>query len=143
MKDLYTFELDKRDFDNIKNGKKTIHLTIECQNERNFLVGNKITFILKNNEKQNSVSLFYAKTEEELKGFNTNAEFIIANIINLYYFPNVVEAVETLGNTKCGYKKNYTPEKVSDLFLKNEKIDSLETYEIVAIEFEVLENFSK
>ena len=31
MKDLYTFELDKRDFENIKNGKKTIHLTMNAK----------------------------------------------------------------------------------------------------------------
>ena len=61
---------------------------------------------------------------------------IEAKVTNLLYFNDFIEAINTVGKEKCGFRPSVTIEKTSDLFLSAESYESVEKYGIMAIVFE-------
>lgn len=128
MVDIYTFEIHSLEFERILSGKKTAQLLVNDSKHKDYAVGNKITF------KRSLEEL----TEDEQKLFNKGklVTEIDATIMNLLYFNDFIEAVNTLGKESCGFKSSATIEKTSDLFLAEDSYEAVEKYGIVALVFE-------
>ena len=117
MEDIYTFVVDGEIYNKVVEGKKTVHLRINSPKHKVYAVGNRISFVKVLEE---------GETEKQVQ----NAE-----IENLLYFGNILEAVETIGKEKCGFKPSATFDKASDIFLAGESVESMEKYGIVALVF--------
>jgi ASC-1-like (ASCH) protein len=130
MIDIYSFEIDSDEFEKVLSGKKTIHLVINDAKRKVYGVGNKITFVRKENKDETSSQ----KADEEGSVKNQ----VDAEIDNLLYFADVKEAVETLGKETCGFRPSATFEKATDLFMSGESFENIERYGIVAISFKLI-----
>ena len=117
MEDIYTFTVDAETFEKVVQGKKDIQLTINSPKRKVYAVGNRISFIK---------ALEEGETEKQVQN---------ADIESLLYFGNIMEAVETLGKERCGFKPNSTFDKASDTFLADESVESMEKYGLVALVF--------
>ena len=127
MEDIYKFVVEKEEFDKILSGKKTIHLVVNETKRKDYAIGNQITFCL-NTENFSDDELKQVENGEILAQKN-------AEIVNLMYFDDIKEAIESLGRENCGFKPNAPVEKASDAFLAGESFESIEKHGIVAIFF--------
>ena len=134
MVDIYTFELHSLEFDRIISGKKTVQLLLNEPKFKDYAIGNQITF-------KRNVETIIDEQKQELENDKLVLE-IKATVSNLLYFNDFVEALNTLGKEKCGFKASATIEKTSDLFLAEGSYENVEKYGILAIVFEI-ENVSK
>lgn len=132
MVDIYTFEIHSEEFDRILSGKKNVQLVINDAKHKNYGVGNQITF----KRDLNTLS----EEEQKLLDKNKLPLEIHAIVSNLLFFNDFIEAINTLGKEKCGFKPSVTIEKTSDLFLSAESFESVEKYGIMAIVFDVCQN---
>ena len=117
MEDIYTFIVDEEVFGKVVDGKKNVHLRINSPKHKVYAIGNRITFVKAMQE---------GETEKQVQ----NAE-----IENLLYFGNILEAVETLGKERCGFKPGASFDKASDTFLAGESVENMEKYGLVALLF--------
>lgn len=129
MVDIYTFEIHSEEFDRILSGKKNVQLVINDAKHKSYGVGNQITF------KRDLGTL--SEEEQKLLDKNKLPLEINATVSNLLFFNDFIEAINTLGKEKCGFKPSVTIEKTSDLFLSAESFESVEKYGIMAIVFDV------
>ncbi|MBE5755716.1 MAG: hypothetical protein IJ310_05405 [Clostridia bacterium] len=117
MEDIYTFIVDGETFEKVVQGKKDVHLRINSPKHKVYAVGNRISFVKAQEE---------GETEKQVQN---------ADVESLLYFGNIMEAVETLGKERCGFKPSATFDKASDIFLAEESVESMEKYGLVALVF--------
>lgn len=117
--DIYSLKIRLEEFDRILNGKMDIKLAIAHPKRKSFAVGNRIT-------------LYVPDTEGEDK------KVVDAEIVNLMFFSDFKEAVETLGKERCGFTNSTNSDKVYDEFLTSEKYEQIQKYGIMAIFFKQL-----
>ncbi len=131
MEDIYKFTISSDEFDRIESGKKTIHLVVNDPKRKVYTNGNQIDFFRKLDglDEETLKLVEEGKTKSQIK----------AEIVNLLYFGDVREAVETLGKENCGFRPSETFEKSSDIFLSGESFEAIEKYGIVAIVFKTIE----
>lgn len=79
----YLMQLNKKPFELIKSGKKTIELRLNDEKRKVIKVNDTITFISRENQ----------------------AERITAKVINLHYFDSFKDLYSVLPLEKCGYLK--------------------------------------
>ena len=128
MVDIYTFEIHSLEFDRILSGKKSVQLVVNDSKHKDYAVGNQITF------KRNMDTI--SDDDKKLLAKNKLITQIEAKVTNLLYFNDFIEAINTVGKEKCGFRPSVTIEKTSDLFLSAESYESVEKYGIMAIVFE-------
>lgn len=114
MEDIYSFLLGEDEFEKVIEGKKQAHLFININKYKTLAEGNQITFVCGDGEEKKTL------------------EVVIDSIL---HFPTVVEAIESLGKEKCGFKNSQTFDKASDIFLSNESYEPVEKFGIGAILF--------
>ena len=130
MVDIYSFEIHSLEFDRLLAGKKTAQLVVNDSKHKDYAVGNQITF------KRNMETI--SEDDQKLLKKNKLIVEVNATVINLLYFNEFVEAVNTLGKESCGFKSSVTIEKTSDLFLASGySYEDVEKYGIVALVFEI------
>ena len=118
MENIYSFLLDEEEYEKVLADKKQVHLFVNSNKYKSLAVGNEIEFICEHEDRKDVI------------------EAIIENIL---YFPTVIEAIESLGKEKCGYKNSQTFDKASDLFLSDEgSYEQIEKYGIGAILFKII-----
>lgn len=127
MEDIYTFRLQKEEFDRILQGKKDIQLAINDSKRKSLAVGNQISFKPIEDETVSAEE----DSEEEKE--------ISATIEQLMYFDSFEEAAQMLGKERCGFKQSSTFDKATDLFLSKESFEQIEKNGIVAIVFKMIE----
>ena len=128
MKDIYTFEIHSLEYDRLLSGKKTVQLVINEPKNKDYAVGNQITF------KRNPETLTDEQKEQLANDKLEMEREMVVN--NLLYFNDFIEAINTLGKESCGFRPSVAIEKTSDLFLSVGSYEAVEKYGILAIVFE-------
>lgn len=128
MKDIYTFEIHSAEYDRILSGKKTVQLVVNEPKNKDYAIGNQITF--KRNPETLSEEQQQLLVDEKLE---MTRDMVVCK---LFYFNDIIEAINTLGKEACGFKSSATIEKTSDVFLSAESYEAVEKYGIMAIVFE-------
>ena len=119
MENIYKFSVGVEEFEKIKEKTKVVHLYVADNKHKALAEGNEISF------------------ECEIDGKKQILDAVVESIL---FFPTIVEAVESIGREKCGFKNSQTFEKVSDIFLADEKsYEPIEKYGVGAIKFEIKE----
>lgn len=131
MVDIYTFEIHSLEFDRILTGKKNVQLVINDPKHKDYAVGNQITF------KRNMETI--SEDDQKLLKKNKLIVELKAEVSNLLYFNDFIEAINTVGKERCGFRSSVTIEKTSDLFLSAESFESVEKYGIMAVVFEPIQ----
>lgn len=131
MVDIYTFEIHSLEFDRILSGKKNVQLVINDPKHKDYAVGNQLTF------KRNLETI--SEDDKKLLEKEKLVVELKATVTNLLYFNDFIEAINTVGKERCGFKASVTIEKTSDLFLSAESYESVEKYGIMAVVFEPMQ----
>lgn len=117
MEDIYKFKVSEEEFKKIEEGTKVVHLYVSDNKHKAFAEGNEIDFVCEIGDEK---------------------KIIGAMIESIMHFPTIVEAVESMGKERCGFKNSQPFEKVSDIFLSNEtSYEPVEKYGIGAILFKI------
>lgn len=114
---IHKMQLNKKPFDLIKNGNKTIELRLLDEKRKNIKIGDEIMFSLKS-ENETIVN-----------------DFIIVRVIALHKFKNFIELYSVLPLNKCGYTdiEVASPSDMDEYYSREKQLQ----YGVVGIEFEV------